>query len=327
MKKIKLLNLGGTITSVRDPKTGGLRSGSLTGEELIEQSGLGSLNLNLDIENFKSLPSTEISLEDLREVKARIDEIISQGEFEGIVITHGTDTMEETAYMLNLIVDAKIPIVMTGSQRSIKDLGFDGSGNIRDAIIVASDNASQGKGVLLVFNQEILPAKFAFKSNSTGLRGFTAQGTGPLGNVYGGEANYYYDISPNKTLEILDKPFTNKVYLFKMALDYPIDIIEAAIENSCDGIVLEGFGIGAVTPDTQDVLEKAISKGIPVVLTTRSETGGVRALYASKGAGVQLKDLGVIFESEISGVKARLKLIALLNSRFKNELEEHWLEY
>ena len=213
MKKIKLLNLGGTITSVRDPKTGGLRSGSLTGEELIEQSGLGSLNLNLDIENFKSLPSTEISLEDLREVKARIDEIISQGEFEGIVITHGTDTMEETAYMLNLIVDAKIPIVMTGSQRSIKDLGFDGSGNIRDAIIVASDNASQGKGVLLVFNQEILPAKFAFKSNSTGLRGFTAQGTGPLGNVYGGEANYYYDISPNKTLEILDKPFTNKVYL------------------------------------------------------------------------------------------------------------------
>lgn len=112
-----------------------------------------------------------------------------------------------------------------------------------------------------------------------------------------------------------------------MALDYPIDIIESAIENDCAGIVLEGFGIGAVTPDTQDVLEKAISKGIPIVLTSRSETGGVRALYASKGAGVQLRDLGVIFESEVSGIKARLKLIDMLNSPFRDELEKHWLEY
>lgn len=327
MKKIKLLNLGGTITSVRDPKTGDLRSGSLTGEELIEQSGLGNLNLNLDIENFKSLPSTEISLQDLREVKVRLDDIIGQGEFQGIVITHGTDTMEETAYMLNLIVDAKIPIVMTGSQRSIKDLGFDGSGNIRDAIIVASDEKSIGKGILVVFDQDILPAQFVYKSNSTGLKGFTTQGTGPIGVVYGEIATYYYDYKPKKTLQVLDKPFNNKVYLFRMALDYPIDIIESAIENNCAGIVLEGFGVGAVTPASQDVLEKAISKGIPVVLTTRSETGGVRAVYASKGAGVQLKDLGVIFESEISGVKARLKLIAMLNSPFKDELEKHWLEY
>lgn len=327
MKKVKLLNLGGKITSIRNPETGNLQSGRLTVGELIKQSHFNFPTLALDIEDFLSIPGPEITLQDLKGIKGRLEEIIAEDTYSGIVITQGTDTLEETAYMLDLLVEVKIPIVMTGSQRNIEDFGFDGIKNIEDAIIVASEKESRGKGLLVVFNQEIIPAKLAFKSNSSGLRGFTAQGTGPLGNVYGVAANYYYDYSPKNKLEVSNAPFSNRVYLFKMTMDYPTDIIEFAIENNCDGLVIEGFGVGEVFPEVQDLLEQAILKGIPVVLTTRSNYGGVHPVYDTKGAGASLKEIGVIFESDISGVKARLKLIALLNSPFKDEIEKYWDEY
>lgn len=327
MKKIKLFNLGGTITSAVDPKTGYLKSGSLTAEELLEQSGLSDLKLDLDIENFRSIPSTEMTLKDLREIKGRLEEIISENKFNGIVITHGTDTLEETAYFLNLVVDTKIPIVITGSQRSIKDLGFDGSANIRDAIIVASDDESVGKGVLVVFNQEILSVKLSTKSNSTGVRGFTASGSGPMGYVYGGKASYHYYPVNKNLLKTLDLPFTNRVYLIRMTTDFPVELLKSILSLKPLGLVIEGFGVGAVNPESQDIIKMIIDAQIPVVLTTRSYFGGVRTVYDTKGAGKQLEDIGVIFEEELTGVKARLKLICMLNSDYKDKIKENWTRF
>lgn len=324
MKKIVLLNLGGTITSVVDPTTGKLMSGTLTGKQLIEQSKLGDLNIDLEIKDVKSIPSPEMRCSDILDIKKAIEETLKEN-VDGIVLTHGTDTMEETSYMLDLLLDTEVPVVLTGSQRSIKDLGFDGAPNIRDAIITASDDASKKRGVLVVFNQEIFCAKRVVKTNSAGLGGFSAPVSGPMGTVYGGKVKYFYDYTPDKAIKVLDGEFTNKVYLIKMTLDFPIEMLEALLNTDVKGLVIEGFGVGAVVPEVQDVLGKFTKKNIPVVLVSKCLTGGIWKFYGSKGAAVQLEKAGCILDEDyLQGPKARLKLITMLNSEYKENIKENW---
>ncbi|WP_308553739.1 asparaginase [uncultured Peptoniphilus sp.] len=324
MKKIALLNLGGTITSVADPKTGKLQSGTLTGKQLIEQCHLGDLGIDLEIKDIKSIPSPEMKCSDILDIKKAIEETLKEN-VDGIVLTHGTDTMEETSYMLDLLLSTEVPVVLTGSQRSAKDLGFDGAPNIRDAIIVASDEMSRKRGVLVVFNQEVFCAKRVIKTNSAGLGGFSDPVSGPMGAVYGAKVKYFYDYTPDKAIKILDEPLTNKVYLIKMTLDFPIEMLETLLNTDVKGLVVEGFGVGAVVPGVQDVLEKYVNKNIPVILVSKCHTGGVWKVYGSKGAAVQLEKVGCILdEGYLQGPKARLKLIAMLNSEYKDSIRENW---
>lgn len=299
----------------------------MSGVELIEKCQLNFEDIDLQAKQTKSIPSPEMTVEDIREISKMIIKAIEEG-IDGIVLTHGTDTMEETAYMIDLLIDTRVPIIFTGSQRNIEDLGFDGAANLRDAVITAADDSSKGKGVLVVFNQEIYPAKDVTKMNTTGLGGFQSASTGPLGVVYGEKVNYYYDYKPKEKFEVDDASFSNNVYLFKMTLDFPVHIVEKIIDDDCDGLVIEGFGVGEIVPDLQDLLEKVIDKGVPVILVSRSLTGGIRKVYGTKGTPVQLEQIGVILdEGSLSGPKARLKLIAMLNSPYKNQIAKYWNRY
>lgn len=158
------------------------------------------------------------------------------------------------------------------------------------------------------------------------LGGFGSTDTGPIGIVYGQDVSYYYDTRQKEILKLEDK-LDPQVYLYRMGIDFPTDLLEFVLESGAKGLVLEGFGVGAITPDSQDLVQQIIQKGIPVVLTTRCLTGGVRPVYDTKGAGKQLEDIGVIFESEISGTKARLKLIAMLASDSKDDIKANWNKY
>lgn len=327
MIKIKLINVGGTITTdVSDSKKGELLAGELTGEDLIKRSGLDKLPIDISIENLLSIGSRAMTLDNMKELGRRIEEISKEGIFSGVVITHGTDTMEETAYFLDLMLEPDIPVVITGSQRIIRDLGFDGSSNLRDAILVASSEESRNKGVLVVFNQRIFPAEYVMKSNSTNIDGFSCPGTGPIGVTHGGQVTYYYEMPIGKKIKISDQ-IADKVCLFKLTADFPAEIIDFAVEKDYKGLIIEAFGVGNVPPSLQDVIEKAIEKGIWVVLTTRCLVGGVRPVYGHKGGGTELEKLGIIFDNILTGPKARIKLTMLLSSPDSKDIDKVWSLY
>lgn len=328
MKKIKIINVGGTITTdVGDPTTGELKVGQVSGEDLITRSGLDDLSLDIVIEDYLKIGSRSMTLNNMKELGEKVKRTIKSKEFSGIVILHGTDTMEETAFFLDLMVDTKIPVVITGSQRIISDLGFDGLSNIKDAILVAASEKSSKKGVLLIFNQKIFPARYVMKTNSTNIDGFSCPGSGPIGVTYGDKVKYYYNIDSKKEIVIDDNEVTNKVSLFKLTADYPTEVIYSAIENKHKGIIIEGFGVGNTPPDVQDAIKNAIDNKIWVVLTTRCLVGGTRPVYGEKGGGVEYKKIGVIFEEELTGPKARIKLVMLLGSEYRESIDEYWSEY
>ena len=327
MQNITLISLGGTISSVENKQTGKLESGKLTGNELIKDIDLENFDLNLKIVDLKAIPSTEMKLSDIVDIKKQIDSEVEEGA-DAIVLTHGTDTLEETAFMLDLLYNGKAPVVITGSQRSMGNLGYDGSANLRDAIIVSSSDLSRNKGVLVVFDEKIFLARYVSKINSTELGGFSSTVSGPIGNVYGREVFYYYDTIEYKKLEILDYNFEKSVYIVKMNLDFDENIFDKIIDKDCHGIIIEGFGVGSVTPAVQDKVEKAIKLGIPVVLVTKCIQGGVRCVYGTKGTAVKLKELGAILDyGYLSSNKARLKLIAMQNSAEKDKIKNKWNLY
>ncbi|MGX7107606.1 asparaginase [Hutsoniella sourekii] len=326
MKKIVLLNLGGTITSVRT-QTGGLQSGSMTGAELLADIDLRREDLDLEVVDVKSIPSNEMTLSDMVDIYQAINQQLDRG-VDGLVLTHGTDTMEETSYFMDLLLDTPVPVVFTGSQRSILDLGFDGHANIRDAILTACDPASRGQGVLLVFNQEVFTAQGVVKSNSVAIQGFSDPQRGPLGLTYGGRLHYLRQACTRKKLSFDSLAFDNQVYLIKMTLDFNPKIIEALVATGCQGLVIEGLGVGSVPPAVQDQIQSAINQGLLVVLTTRASQGGVHRVYESKGAAIQLEQVGVILDQNyLTGPEARLKLIAFLASREKESISELWNQY
>ncbi|MDK6626781.1 asparaginase [Aerococcus urinae] len=326
-KRIVLINLGGTITSVHT-QAGGLQSGSLTGAELLKDMDLSNLAVDLKIKEVKSIPSNEMSLADMADIAQAIEAEIDQGA-QGIVLTHGTDTMEETSYFVDLLLDTPVPVVFTGSQLSSQDLGYDGFSNIRDAVLTAASDASAGKGTLLVFNQCIFTVNDVVKNNSIGLHAFESVNAGPLGVTYGGRVHYFRDYHPVDKFPVhLEQSFSPNVYLVKASLDFNPKMITALVEAGAEGFVLEGFGVGSLPPALQDILEQVIQAEIPVVLVAKANRGGIHKVYASMGAAIQLEQVGVILDQGyLNGQHARLKLIAMLNSPLKDDIAGNWNKY
>lgn len=327
-KKIALINLGGTIMSIHDPETGRLRAGAMTGNELLENANLDHLDVEIDVIEVKSIDSSEMTLEDLRDIANAIQSSLDAG-VDGIVLTHGTDTMEETAYMMDLIFATEVPIVFTGSQLSIEDLGFDGHSNIRDAVLTASSDESRGQGVLIVFDQSIIAAHGAIKQNSIGLHAFTSYLGGELGVLYDGRVTYYNlkNKRPHFTVD-LSQAFTRNVHLVRMVLDFNADYLNYLVDHDCDGLIIESLGAGQIFPDAVPAVHKALDKNIPVIVVSRSYTGGVVSLYDGEGGGAALEQAGCTFDQgSLNGSQARIKLIAMLNSDLKDDIQANWNLY
>lgn len=324
-KNIALINLGGTIMSMHDPETGRLKAGAMTGDELLENANLEHLDVDIDVKEVKSIDSSEMTLEDLRDIAKAIQNVLDEG-VDGIVLTHGTDTMEETAYMMDLIFDTDTPIVFTGSQLSIEDLGFDGHSNIRDAVLTASYPDSRGQGVLIVFDQVIIPAHGATKKNSIGLHAFTSYLNTILGVLYDGKVSYFVNKRRQPHFAIdLSQPFTRDVHVIRMALDFNANYLNYLVDNGCDGLVIESLGAGQIFPEAVPAVHKALEKNIPVVVVSRAYTGGVVSLYDGEGGGAALAQAGCIFdEGRLNGTQARIKLIAMLNSEYDSDIATQW---
>lgn len=311
MKKVALITTGGTIASKYNEE-GRLVSGVLTGSELC-----GKLNLpgNIEVEVYSLLqkPSMHITFEDLDVVREKINTLFQEKSVDGVVVTHGTDSLEESAYYLDLTIDHELPIVVTGSQRSPEETGSDANRNLRDAIFAAADNKLRNLGTVVVFNERIYSARYVRKIHSSNLQGFGVSGYGYLGIIDNGDVILYQKpVVKEKHIPVSDNiPVVDIVKCYQGADD---KFIRACIAARVDGIVLEAAGRGQVTPVMMDAIREAINKGIHVVVTTASEEGEVYPAYDYPGSAHDLQKAGAVMGRDYDSKKARIKLIALLRA-------------
>lgn len=318
MKTILVLHTGGTI-SMSASDTDGSVSLNDTNPLLAQLDKLAT-NACIIQEDIFNMPSPHITENEMFLLKERIQQAV-EDRVDSIIITHGTDTLEETAYFLDLTIDTSIPIILTGAMRSSNELGADGLNNLKNAILVSLAEESKNKGVLVVMNDEIHTAKFVTKTHTTNVATFQTPTFGPIGIISHHKVLYFQSLTTKEsyTISNINK---NRVILLKAYAGMDSFFLHFLAENKVDGIVIEALGAGNLPPKTLPGIQKILNQNIPIVLVSRAFNGITQDVYNYIGGGKQLKQSGIIFSNGLNGQKARIKLLVLLNT-----LRDHSLQY
>ncbi|MEE6674081.1 asparaginase [Pediococcus acidilactici] len=318
MKKILALHTGGTISmSASNDKVKTNEENPLLDTQFINE------NIDLANEVVLNKPSEHITPEDMLVIKKRVKKAIDNAECDGIVITHGTDTLEETAYFLDLTVPSVIPIVLTGAMRSSNELGSDGVYNFQSAILTAASDEAKGKGVLVVMNDEIHTARFVTKTHTTNVDTFRTPTFGPLGIVYKRDIRFFQALISQQVCDI--DQLVDDVYLVKAYAGIPGSIFEALDRPETKGVVIEGLGAGNLPVEVVEPIQRLIKKGIPVVMVSRCYNGLAEPIYDYVGGGIDLERMGVIFCQGLNGQKARIKLQVGLSNHMNGKEIAHYM--
>jgi len=288
-----------------------------TNNPLKDGTDLLSKLANLVVEEPFNLPSPHITPKEMMQLKQLIEQYEQRGTIEGAVITHGTDTLEETAYFLDLTVQASFPIVVTGAMRSSNELGSDGLYNLISSIKVASSDEAKGQGVLVVLNDEIHAALNVTKTHTSNLSTFQSPQYGPIGIVTKRGVHFHHTPTKHENYSITDAE--KKVVLIKAHAGMDSSLLKAILGLEVDGVVVEALGQGNLPPAALEGVTDLIKNNIPVVIVSRSFNGIVQDIYGYEGGGKHLKELGVIFSNGLNGQKARIKLLVALAKTDKME--------
>ena len=267
--------------------------------------------------SFSSMPSPHMTFEMMLKLSEFSKELLNREDIDGVVITHGTDTLEETAYLLDLTINSDKPVVITGAMRSGSELGYDGPSNLAASICTAISEDAKGRGVLVCFNGELNSASEVIKANSMALNAFRTPNFGPIGIVDNNKVMFYREAKKSEKYEV--KEINKDVAVIKCVADMDSTLIDFVVEKGFGGIVIEALGRGNVPPRMVEGIKKALDKEIPVVIVSRCFEGRVHESYGYEGGGKMLKDLGVIFGDTLPGQKARIKLALAINSNIKKE--------
>ena len=320
-KRVTVIFTGGTIAMGTDPKTGGAVP-LLSGEDLM--NGIPELKsiAAVDILNFCNKPGPHIRPEEVFELGNVITGIFDRDEAVGVVVTHGTDTLEETAYELDLLLQPDRPVVVTGAMRTGSMISADGPANIFNAILTAADETARGKGVMVVFNNEIHLARDVTKASATQLNAFRSPLFGPVGLIYGRSVQFVRPGGLKESIPV--KGISAQVELIKFTLGMSTLLLDAVRDSAADGVVIEGAGVGHVSPEVARAIGRIVEAGKPVVLTSRCyESLVMEDNYAFVGSEKYLRESGAIPAPGLNGPKARIKLIlALSQTRDINRIKE-----
>jgi L-asparaginase len=308
---IHLLFTGGTISMQRDPVAGG-NVPSHGGEALVEFApGLAAIS-PYRIENWAKLPASHLGPDRLWALRERVRELIDGGEVRGIVITHGTDTIEETAYLLARTLPPDLPIAITGAMRTSSDEGWDGPRNLTDAARVAASPESAGRGAMVVFHGQVLRGDTAVKTHATDLAAFTAPHAAPIGRVEAGRVVY---LAPpdHSSASLEPRGLGARVALVSLVIGDDGTLLDLA-RPEFDGVVVEAFGAGNMPPAAVPAVRRWLDEGKPVVLASRCARGEVTPLYAFEGGGARTVALGAIPAGPRTPSQARLELALALSA-------------
>lgn len=317
-KKILVLHTGGTISMQADA-SGAVVTSSDNPMNHVSNPLEGIQVHSLD---FFNLPSPHIKPKHMMALYQKIKE--EADNYDGVVITHGTDTLEETAYFLDTMEVPHMPIVLTGAMRSSNELGSDGVYNYLSALRVASDDKAADKGVLVVMNDEIHAAKYVTKTHTTNVGTFQTPTHGPLGLITKREILYFKTAEPRVRFDL--NHIQGLVPIISAYAGMTDELIDMLDLEQLDGLIIQAFGAGNIPKETAQKLESLLQKGIPVALVSRCFNGIAEPVYAYQGGGVQLQKAGVFFVKELNAQKARLKLLIALNAGLTGQALKDYME-
>jgi L-asparaginase len=267
-------------------------------------------NIMVDEHIAFSLPSPHITPNHMLSLAKTIDNFLV--EYDGIVVTHGTDTLEETAYFLDLVLDTEKPVILTGAMRSSNEIGSDALYNLISSIRVALSSDAYSKGVLVVMNDEIHSAINVTKTSTSNIATFQSPQYGPIGIITKESIIFHHQLVTRTTYPV--ENISKRVFLLKAYAGMDSKLFDLIHDGNPDGLIIEGLGQGNLPKETIPAIQKLLKDNIPIVLVSRSFRGTVGPTYAYEGGGKQLKDMGVIFTNGLTGPKARLKLLIALEN-------------
>jgi L-asparaginase len=274
---------GGTIAMRIDPASGGPVP-ALAGADLVTAvPGLERVG-RIMVEDFANIPSERMRPGTWLRLAQRVLKLVQAGMAEGIIILHGTDTMEETAFFLDLTIPTDIPIVFTGAMRAASDPNPDGPANLLDAATVAAHPHSRGRGVLIVMHGEIHSARRGTKMDTSDVESFESIQPPDLGRVRSGWVHFSDTWTPHVHVPLPDHlPRVDIIPMYAGVDDFAL---RAALERDAQGLVIASVGAGNVNEDLFQGILDALHAGVPVVISSRVPYGGVRPIYAYAGGGV-----------------------------------------
>ncbi|MEN6590279.1 MAG: asparaginase [Fervidobacterium sp.] len=314
-KKIMIVSTGGTIAMVKKGReVVPLDQGSSLVTDI---PGLHEI-ADVELFEFSNIPSPSMTPSLMWELAKKIDDLLENKGYDGAVVTHGTDTLEETAYFLDLVLRTEKPVVITASMRNISELSTDGPRNVLSSVMTAAADSSYGMGVLVCLNDEIHAAREVTKTYTSNVATFDSPGYGPLGIVDENSVIYFRKSLTRE--KIVTDRIEERVAIVKTFSGDDGSILKAVYKMGYKGIVLEGFGRGNVPPQLAQVVEEIINSDIPVVVTSRCFKGRVYPIYGYLGGGADLRKRGAILSEHPLAQKARLKLMVVLG--LTNDLEE-----
>ncbi|WP_405383791.1 type II asparaginase [Phascolarctobacterium sp.] len=328
LKHIVILATGGTIAGKAGSalQMTGYQAGAFSVQDLLDSVPGLDAHAKISGEQLCNIGSQDMQDAIILQMAQRCNELLAQNDVDGIVITHGTDTMEESAYFLNLTVKSSKPVVMVGAMRPATAMSADGPLNLLNAVKVAAEDASVGKGVLLVMNDCIYGGRDVTKTNTTNVATFHATNGGALGYITGGKVQYYYaplrlhtvatefDVAGVTQLPRVD-------ILYSHANDDGI-LAEAAVAAGAQGIVYAGSGMGSLHAGCEAALAAAIAKGVAVVRSSRTGSGVV---VESKKAWTEM---GILDGDNLNPQKARILLqLALCVTKDRDAIREIFGKY
>jgi L-asparaginase len=319
-KDILIIFTGGTFSMKIDETTGGAVP-HFSGNDLIAMMPEINELANITVYDFGKYPGPHMTPELMLKLSLTIKDLISKKHYDGIVITHGTDTLEETAYFLDLNVDTRIPIVLTGSMKNSSEPNWDGPRNLIDSIYIALSPNSLDMGVLVCLNGEINAASEVTKTHTEDVETFHSLDFGSLGFVEKGRV--IYNRLPRKLEKILTDKIDTEVTLIKVYAGMDETLFKFVADAGAHGLVVEAMGVGNVPPKAFNGIKYVVEKNIPVVLVSRCPAGETLDIYSYEGAGKWLHKIGVMFAEYLNGQKARIKLmLALGKTKDINELRK-----
>ncbi|GAA7720452.1 type II asparaginase [Helicobacter pylori] len=323
---IALLATGGTIAgSGASASSGSYKSGELGIKELLK--AIPSLNklARIQGEQISNIGSQDMNEEVWFKLAERAQELLDDSRIQGVIITHGTDTLEESAYFLNLVLRSTKPVVLVGAMRNANSLSADGALNLYNALSVATDEKSANKGVLVVMDDNIFSAREVAKTHTTHTSTFKALNSGAIGSVYYGKTRYYMQPLRKHTTESEFSLLELKTPLPKVDIIYThagmtLDLFQASLNSHAKGVVIAGVGNGNVSAGFLKAMQEASKMGVLIVRSSRVGSGGVNS--------GEIDDKAFITSDNLNPQKARVLLqLALTKTNDKTKIQEMFEKY
>ncbi len=307
---LALVATGGTIAMQHDPSKGG-NVPALDGADLLKLVGGPETAVAVELLDWERLPAVQRGPDGMWDLRSRLAELAEDPMTVGIVVTHGTDTMAEMAYLTRRTVPPRCPIVFTGAMRTSSDPAWDGPRNLHDAVAVATARESQQRGAMVVFAGLILDGRHAVKMHTGAIDAFGAPHATPLGQV-GADGVVFVD-RPHSAPCVAAKDCMARVPLIPLALGDDGALLDLARPTG-DGVVIAAYGRGNVPPKALPAIERWLAEGKPVVLASQCPAGEVGPDYAFEGGGATVLALGVVPAGRRNAAQARLELILSLSA-------------